>query len=128
MGLDDFKDLLDPPDDPAYPLEKPLRPKSEYDKKICNRIIAKLPPDTESADISEMLDILDYLNDPELVKFLTSLSPDEQEIIADMVANELFLLRGDSSDRDDISESADPDVLRWMKRFASLGNMKGYGR
>jgi hypothetical protein len=26
------------------------------------------------------------------------------------------------------SNEADPDVLTWMKRFASLGNMKGYGR
>jgi hypothetical protein len=28
----------------------------------------------------------------------------------------------------DESASADQDVLTWMKRFANLGNMKGYGR
>ena len=27
-----------------------------------------------------------------------------------------------------VAEGADPEVLEWMKRFASLGNMKGYGR
>lgn len=27
-----------------------------------------------------------------------------------------------------IEEQADPEVLEWMKRFASLGNMKGYGK
>jgi hypothetical protein len=29
---------------------------------------------------------------------------------------------------DETTESADQEVLTWMKRFASLGNMKGYGR
>jgi hypothetical protein len=27
-----------------------------------------------------------------------------------------------------VKEEADPEVMEWMKRFASLGNMKGYGR
>ena len=31
-------------------------------------------------------------------------------------------------EKDDLDESADQEVLEWMKRFASLGNMKGYGR
>lgn len=31
-------------------------------------------------------------------------------------------------DKEDMKEGADPEVLSWMKRFASLGNMKGYGR
>ena len=31
-------------------------------------------------------------------------------------------------DKDKVDESADPEVLDWMKRFANLGNMKGYGR
>lgn len=30
--------------------------------------------------------------------------------------------------KEDVKESADEDILAWMKRFASLGNMKGYGR
>ena len=30
--------------------------------------------------------------------------------------------------KDDIKEGADQEVLNWMKRFSSLGNMKGYGR
>ena len=31
-------------------------------------------------------------------------------------------------EKEEVEESADPEVLAWMKRFASLGNMKGYGR
>jgi len=30
--------------------------------------------------------------------------------------------------KDDVMEGVDADVLNWMKRFAKLGNMKGYGR
>jgi hypothetical protein len=30
--------------------------------------------------------------------------------------------------KEEVAESADADILAWMKRFASLGNMKGYGR
>jgi hypothetical protein len=30
--------------------------------------------------------------------------------------------------KEEVAESADADILTWMKRFASLGNMKGYGR
>ncbi len=30
--------------------------------------------------------------------------------------------------KEDVKEGADSDVLSWMKRFASLGNMKGYGK
>ena len=35
---------------------------------------------------------------------------------------------GSDKAKDKVEESADEDVLTWMKRFASLGNMKGYGR
>lgn len=36
---------------------------------------------------------------------------------------------GDKKDKkDEVKEGADTDVLAWMKRFANLGNMKGYGR
>lgn len=31
-------------------------------------------------------------------------------------------------EKDDMMEGVDADVLNWMKRFAKLGNMKGYGR
>ena len=35
---------------------------------------------------------------------------------------------GSDKAKDKVEEGADPEVLEWMKRFASLGNMKGYGR
>ena len=35
---------------------------------------------------------------------------------------------GSDKAKDKVDEGADPAVLEWMKRFASLGNMKGYGR
>lgn len=31
-------------------------------------------------------------------------------------------------DKDEVKETADPEVLNWMSRFSKLGNMKGYGR
>lgn len=31
-------------------------------------------------------------------------------------------------DKEEMNEGADTEVLAWMKRFAALGNMKGYGR
>jgi hypothetical protein len=34
----------------------------------------------------------------------------------------------EEDDKEKVEEGADQDVLTWMKRFASLGNMKGYGR
>lgn len=35
---------------------------------------------------------------------------------------------GGDDKKDKVAESADEEILEWMKRFASLGNMKGYGR
>lgn len=35
---------------------------------------------------------------------------------------------GSDKSKDKVDEGADQEVLDWMKRFASLGNMKGYGR
>lgn len=34
----------------------------------------------------------------------------------------------EDDEKDDLDEGVDPEVLEWMKRFANLGNMKGYGR
>jgi len=34
----------------------------------------------------------------------------------------------EEDDKEKVEEGADQEVLTWMKRFASLGNMKGYGR
>jgi hypothetical protein len=32
------------------------------------------------------------------------------------------------SGKDEVKETADPEVLNWMSRFSKLGNIKGYGR
>jgi len=34
----------------------------------------------------------------------------------------------DADEKEDVKEGADRDVIEWMKRFAKLGDMKGYGR
>ena len=34
----------------------------------------------------------------------------------------------DKEKKEEVSEGADQETLNWMKRFANLGNMKGYGR
>lgn len=36
--------------------------------------------------------------------------------------------KGNIDGDDDLNEGVDPEVIAWMKRFAALGNMKGYGR
>lgn len=47
-----------------------------------------------------------------------------EEEDADMVEE----AREAKEDPEQVSESADTEVLDWMKRFSKLGNMKGYGR
>lgn len=47
---------------------------------------------------------------------------------ADRADQKIKAKQGDLFGGDSVKESADPEVLEWMQRFAKLGNMKGYGR